>query len=850
MSNDSCEPALVRSDFSDLAPLSEDDTVARNIPTLHVSAQPESRDRQACNTSYQTESLDACKPTVDGQFKTYQANSSEVGSVSKKQVTYKYKEMIRKEITINGRSFLAAITTFKKPVTDTYKHFMTVFHHQRSVWIVPVLQIIDKPSEYFQLISPYMPGESLEKWLKNCKLKTREQAVTIVYQIMAGLAFLHSRHVVHGDLNPRHVLFDQYGNVRLVCYGMYTAYSVEEDVVCRQADSVHSASVDINSVFCFISDLRCLAKILLQLLMPAGCTEQEQSDAMSDLTSSFHNLQKSYDSDSVLSKFDCMSFVQTYVDEVMWPADTITCRTIEVLLRCLYLTCTRTCSTELKDKLKSIMEEMKLPRIFTTDTKHNDEICRYCTVDPVHPELQLRRTSCPETCPFLRACISCMCLLGSQRYVCRVNNDVCSHSVNSNVVETICPRHQCTIEPVIGGGRAHAMILHCDSPDIGDNTKDDAMSMVQLASHPNVMQIPFKNVHLIAIPDKTDSTFEQQCKRVETEMKQILGRNPSFFLFYFSGHQLVQADKNNELLPQYDSLVRSLINLISRLAEKCPRMLLIFDCCRASAVAYLFEVLLDDDSHVEWCAYWVSCRQKQDSNIDEGYHQSRFAEAVQSSLKGGTQTPCSPTEKPCALETKNHYRCSMYRKSCNANGYVTLQESADFVRHCLHYRQCKTQESPTDVQDPLYRGTFAHKAIISFVNKEPWLYTFFVKDMFDGTIHRYETDDLHVGNIWRMTAGHHSKEAHHVKFYDRHTKELLVRSYASDKDMPNIDIIPILDAVSKDSECLLVEIDDTPVDNEDDDESSSSQTEDSSDSSSSQPGNADGSSDDFVQFKD
>ena len=44
---------------------------------------------------------------------------------------------------------------------------------------------------------------------------SEELAVSLFYQIIKGLDYFHSKHLVHGDLNPRHILLDKDGTVML-----------------------------------------------------------------------------------------------------------------------------------------------------------------------------------------------------------------------------------------------------------------------------------------------------------------------------------------------------------------------------------------------------------------------------------------------------------------------------------------------------------------------------------------------------------------------------------------------------------------------------------------------------------
>lgn len=833
----------------------------------HVSLHLESEDRQT-----QTESVDTRDASTITEY---------VVSFGKMQVTNGYKEVTFEECTENGQSFQVAVTVFKKPVTDKYKHFVTVFQRQRCPFLVPILKIVEdehvddsrerfqliRPRECFQLISPKMVGGSLEAMLSgevpNSKVDTQAKAITIAYQLLEAITFLHSRNVVHGDLHESKVLFDVYGNVRLVDYGMYTA---EETVHTRNTDAGHDASFNVRlNKHCFAYDLWSFARILLRLLMPLKSEEQSQSAAMNDLTKSQSTLQmirrlcntcssvtflekeghlyiqqsfecKSLEQrrlimykcidDSMLEvnedrtagealitkSFNCLSFIWNHVDKV-WPIHSTTRKIIHVLLKCVWMQCDRSNSDVLRNEMKSIMKLCRLDPVIGTQDNTN---CWYCTVEPMHPDsaVKFRLTECPETCAFLRTCRSCMVLFGNE---CHVDNDVCNHSSSDKVENCLnvnmCPDHECPVEPVIGGGRSHAVILHgTGQSGIAINTERDARKIVEVAIHPKIMRIPLRNVHSLEVPEIPDkprkgfgkhanSNFNAACQVVEDKINEIVKKKPSYFLFFYTGHNLVKMVNDRKCRSKYAELVKRLKKYIRKIAEVCPRILVIIDCCYASAVAEeLFPVKLDDDAHVEWHAKWISCRQKQESNIVKGHELSSFTELVVSALKGGIKTRCP-------LYIQNCYVCLKYRASCNENGYVTLSDGAEFVRYHMHRRQCDTRESPSDEQDTAHGGNFFGNPVISFYNKEPTLYTVFVEDLYKHTIHPYPIDHLCVKDIWRLTDKHRPEHADHMKFYERHHYSTpLCESSSHVTDMETGDWQRILDVVSRDNKSLLVKI--------------------------------------------
>lgn len=71
------------------------------------------------------------------------------------------------------------------------------------------------------LVLEYVEGGSLEARLASGRVST-DEAVHILDQILAGLAFIHGRGIVHGDLKPANVLLTPQGTAKLTDFGLST----------------------------------------------------------------------------------------------------------------------------------------------------------------------------------------------------------------------------------------------------------------------------------------------------------------------------------------------------------------------------------------------------------------------------------------------------------------------------------------------------------------------------------------------------------------------------------------------------------------------------------------------------
>lgn len=71
------------------------------------------------------------------------------------------------------------------------------------------------------MVSPWMDNNSLTTYLKhNFTALTIKSKLQILQQVAAGVSYLHSKDVVHGDLTANNILIDSNCNVRVADHGI------------------------------------------------------------------------------------------------------------------------------------------------------------------------------------------------------------------------------------------------------------------------------------------------------------------------------------------------------------------------------------------------------------------------------------------------------------------------------------------------------------------------------------------------------------------------------------------------------------------------------------------------------
>ena len=80
--------------------------------------------------------------------------------------------------------------------------------------LVPVYDFGESEGHYF-IVMAYMPGGSLKDQLQENGAFSKEKTLQVFREIASGLAYAHKRGVIHRDLKPGNILFDEEGKARV-----------------------------------------------------------------------------------------------------------------------------------------------------------------------------------------------------------------------------------------------------------------------------------------------------------------------------------------------------------------------------------------------------------------------------------------------------------------------------------------------------------------------------------------------------------------------------------------------------------------------------------------------------------
>ena len=141
------------------------------------------------------------------------------------------------------------------------------------------------PDDRPYLVVGLCPGGSLERWLEPGSRPGEEQVRRVGVRIADALAAAHACGVLHGDVQPAHILLDEYGSPRLADFGLaaITGMEAEQGTALRVSPAYAAPEALRRQPATEAGDVYSLAATLYALLAgrpprpvtPAGVTPEQ-----------------------------------------------------------------------------------------------------------------------------------------------------------------------------------------------------------------------------------------------------------------------------------------------------------------------------------------------------------------------------------------------------------------------------------------------------------------------------------------------------------------------------------------------------------------------------------------------
>ncbi len=118
---------------------------------------------------------------------------------------------------------LADDTTFKERFEREAK-FIASFSHPNIVQVFDFNIVKENGQEVCYMVMPFIPGKSLKELLEDLVEKgerlSQERVRDIILDVCAALSYAHGRGMVHRDVKPANILFNEHGQAVLSDFGI------------------------------------------------------------------------------------------------------------------------------------------------------------------------------------------------------------------------------------------------------------------------------------------------------------------------------------------------------------------------------------------------------------------------------------------------------------------------------------------------------------------------------------------------------------------------------------------------------------------------------------------------------
>ncbi|KAJ7628859.1 kinase-like domain-containing protein [Roridomyces roridus] len=131
----------------------------------------------------------------------------------------------RASFQVAGRELLVAIKLLRTSKRNELGRVLKKLHREEGLWktirhpnILPFFGLHDiEASEIQALVSPFCKFGQIREYLSDHPGANRN---VLVHGVAAGLSFLHSREIIHGDIKPENIVIDKRSNPCICDFGI------------------------------------------------------------------------------------------------------------------------------------------------------------------------------------------------------------------------------------------------------------------------------------------------------------------------------------------------------------------------------------------------------------------------------------------------------------------------------------------------------------------------------------------------------------------------------------------------------------------------------------------------------
>jgi len=128
-------------------------------------------------------------------------------------------------------------------VKRAFKEASIVILHDNVILMRGVITTKDSNGiSIHHIISEYLDGETLDKLLERVGRLSKVEALNVIKNVLSGLSALHSRGLVHRDIDPSNIMICRDGRIKIIDFGIVKDLSADEPMQIhhtRRAPTVH-----------------------------------------------------------------------------------------------------------------------------------------------------------------------------------------------------------------------------------------------------------------------------------------------------------------------------------------------------------------------------------------------------------------------------------------------------------------------------------------------------------------------------------------------------------------------------------------------------------------------------------
>lgn len=110
---------------------------------------------------------------------------------------------------------------------DRFLHEEWIGRRISNPHILKVLELT-RQRHFLYYVTEHLEGRTLRQWMNDNPQPTLQEVREIVEQIAAGLRAIHRLEMIHQDIKPENIFFDNYGTIKIIDFGSTRILGIDE----------------------------------------------------------------------------------------------------------------------------------------------------------------------------------------------------------------------------------------------------------------------------------------------------------------------------------------------------------------------------------------------------------------------------------------------------------------------------------------------------------------------------------------------------------------------------------------------------------------------------------------------